>query len=104
MYVTFTYIPCYNTRGMYYFLSLAADGRWYHRNHDIGYRSQNKVKYTIIGEIDGKTVISKGKMHPGNNLAHMLISLKVQVVTLLHGSHFPGTLALSRNKVISVSK
>jgi hypothetical protein len=43
----------------------SADGRWYHRNHKTAYNGKEKIKYTITAEIDGKTVVSKGKIHPG---------------------------------------
>ncbi|XP_060563567.1 beta-1,3-glucan-binding protein-like [Ruditapes philippinarum] len=41
-----------------------ADGRWYHRNHKTAYNGKEKIKYTITAEIEGKTVVSKGKIHP----------------------------------------
>ncbi|XP_060553343.1 beta-1,3-glucan-binding protein-like [Ruditapes philippinarum] len=41
-----------------------ADGRWYHRNNAAEYNGKDKIKYIIVGEIDGKTVVTKGKLHP----------------------------------------
>lgn len=46
----------------YYF---KADGRWYHRNQNAAYSGKDKIKYTITAEIDGKTIETKGKLHPG---------------------------------------
>ena len=61
---------------MFEILSLfSADGRWYHRNHGTAYNGKEKLKYTITAEIDGKTVESKGKIHPGPSIILLLIRL-----------------------------
>ncbi|XP_060553353.1 beta-1,3-glucan-binding protein-like [Ruditapes philippinarum] len=41
-----------------------ADGRWYHRNHAAAFDGQGKIGYTIVGEIEGKTIVSKGNLQP----------------------------------------
>ncbi|XP_060553352.1 beta-1,3-glucan-binding protein-like [Ruditapes philippinarum] len=44
--------------------NMNTDGRWYHRINAAAYNGKDKIKYTIVGEIDGETVVTKGKLHP----------------------------------------
>lgn len=44
---------------IFYSITLA-DGRWYHRNFEAGFNGQDKIKYHINGEMNGKPYSSKG--------------------------------------------
>lgn len=47
-----------------------ADRRWYHRNHvSVSYDGGIPLRYTLIGQVNGKLVVSKGKNTPAKGLA-----------------------------------
>ncbi|KAL4233975.1 hypothetical protein ACF0H5_005630 [Mactra antiquata] len=42
----------------------AADGRWYHKNHEIKYNGKDKIEYELFGDNNGKLSAITGVINP----------------------------------------